>query len=65
MGLARGSGSNEKVEMTQSARPGEGRTVLIYGFLPWLCWLPISNEATPLRDATRSVLMHFAARAML
>ena len=57
MGLARGSGSNEKVEMTQSARPGEGRTGLIYIFLPWLCWL--------LRDATRNVLMHFAARAML
>ena len=46
MGLARGLGSNEKVEMTQSAGPGEGRTVLIYGFLPWLCWLLMSNEAT-------------------
>ena len=34
MGLARGLGSNEKVEMTQFARPGEGCTVLIYGFLP-------------------------------
>ena len=65
MGLVRGSGSNEKVEMTQSAGPGEGHTVLIYGFLPWLCWLPMSNEATPLRDATRSVMMHFAAHAML
>ena len=51
--------------MTQSAGPGEGLMVLIYGFLAWLCWLPISNEATPLRDATQSVLMHFAARAML
>ena len=65
MGLARGLGSNEKVEMTRSAGPGEGRTVLIYGFLPWICWLPISNEATLLRDATQNVLMHFAARAML
>ena len=65
MGLARGLGSNEKVEMTQSTGPGEGRTVLIYSFLPWLYWLPISNEATPLHDETRSVLMHFAARAML
>ena len=46
MGLARGLGSNEKVEMTQSAGPGEGRTVLIYGFLPWLYWLLMSNEAT-------------------
>ena len=34
MGLARGSGSNEKAEMTRSAGPGEGRTVLIYGFSP-------------------------------
>ena len=46
MGLARGLGSNEKVEMTQSARPGEGRTGLIYIFLPWLYWLLMSNEAT-------------------
>ena len=46
VGLARGSGSNEKVEMTRFTRPGEGRTVLIYGFLPWLCWLLISNKAT-------------------
>ena len=37
MGLARGSGSNEKVEMTLSARLGEGRTGLICIFLPWLC----------------------------
>ena len=34
VGLARGLGSNEKVEMTRFARPGEGRTVLIYGFSP-------------------------------
>ena len=46
MGLARGSGSNKKVEMTQSVGPGKGRTVLIYGFLPWLCWLLMLNEAT-------------------
>ena len=46
VGLARGSGSNEKVEMTRSVEPGEGRTVLIYSFLPWLCWLLMSNEAT-------------------
>ena len=46
MGLARGLGSNEKVEMTRSAGSGEGCTVLIYGFLPWLCWLPMSNEET-------------------
>ena len=46
MGLARGSGSNEKVEMTRSARPGEGCMVLIYGFLPWLCWSLMSNETT-------------------
>jgi len=45
MGLARGSGSNEKVEMTQFARSGEGRMVLIYGFLPWLCCLLMLNEA--------------------
>ena len=44
MGLARGLGSNEKVEMTQSARLGEGRTGLIYIFLPWLYWLLMSNE---------------------
>ena len=36
MGLVRGLGSNEKVEMTQSTRPGEGRMGLIYDFLPWL-----------------------------
>ena len=46
MGLVRGSGLNEKVEMTQFARPGEGRTVLIYDFLPWLYCLLMSNEAT-------------------
>ena len=46
MGLARGLGSNEKVEMTQFAGLGEGRIVLIYGFLPWLCCLLMSNEAT-------------------
>ena len=45
-GLGRGLGSNEKDEMTRSTGPGEGRTVLIYGFLPWLCWLLMSNEAT-------------------
>ena len=36
-GLGKGLGSNEKVEMTLSARLGEGRTGLIYVFLPWLC----------------------------
>ena len=36
MGLARGSGSNEKVEMTLSARLDEGRMGLICVFLPWL-----------------------------
>ena len=46
MGLGRGLGSNEKVEMTQSVGLGEGRMVLIYDFLPWLCWLLTSNEAT-------------------
>ena len=46
MGLARGLGSNEKVEMIWFARLGKGRTVLIYGFLPWLCCLLMSNEAT-------------------
>ena len=46
MGLARGSGLNEKVELTRSARPGEGHTGLIYVFLPWLFWLLMSNEAT-------------------
>ena len=40
------SGLNEKVEMTLSARLGEGRMGLIYVFLPWLCWLLMSNEAT-------------------
>ena len=45
MGLARGSGSNKKVEMTRSTGLGEGCTVLIYGFLPWLCCLLMSNEA--------------------
>ena len=34
VGLARGSGSNEKVEMTRSARPDEGRMGLIYIFSP-------------------------------
>ena len=46
MGLATVLGSNEKVETTRFVRSGEGRTVLIYGFLPWLCWLLMSNEAT-------------------
>ena len=32
--------------MTQSARPGKGRTGLIYVFLLWLYWLLMSNEAT-------------------
>ena len=36
MGLVRGSGSNEKVEMTLFARLGEGRMGLICIFLPWL-----------------------------
>ena len=36
-GLGRGLVSNEKVEMTLSARLGEGRTGLICIFLPWLC----------------------------
>ena len=36
-GLGRGLGSNKKVEMTLSARLGEGRTGLICVFLPWLC----------------------------
>ena len=45
MGLARGLRLNEKVEMTQSARLGEGRMGLIYVFLPKLCWLPMLNEA--------------------
>ena len=51
--------------MTWSAESSEGCTVLIYGFLPWLCWLLMLNEATALRDATQSVVMHFVARAML
>ena len=51
--------------MTRSARLGEGHTGLIYVFLPWLCWLLMLNEATALRDATQSVVMHFVARAML
>ena len=46
MGLVRGLGSNEKVEIIQSARLGEGRTGLIFDFLPWLYWLLMSNEAT-------------------
>ena len=46
MGLAKGLGSNEKVEMTRSARLGKGRMGLIYVFLPWLYWLLMSNEAT-------------------
>ena len=46
MGLVRGSESNEKVEMTWSIGLGKGRTVLIYSFLPWLCWLLMSNEET-------------------
>ena len=33
-GLGRVLGSNEKVEMTLSARLGEGRMGLIYVFLP-------------------------------
>ena len=49
--------------MTLFARLGEGRTGLICIFLPFLCWLLMSNEATA--DATQSVVMHFAARAML
>ena len=44
-GLGRGLGSNEKVEMTLSARLGEGRMGLIYVFHPWLYWLVMSNEA--------------------
>ena len=35
-GLGIGLGSNEKVKMTLSARLDEGRTGLIYIFLPWL-----------------------------
>ena len=46
MGLVRGSGSNEKVEMTRFARPGKGRMVLIYSFLPSSVWLLMSNEAS-------------------
>ena len=66
MGLARGSGSNEKVEMTRFARPDEGCTVLIYSFLPWLCLVAhVERGKPPLRGTTRSVLVHFAARAML
>ena len=45
-GLGRGLGSNEKVEMTLSARLGEGHMRLICIFLPWLYWLLMSNEAT-------------------
>ena len=45
-GLGKGLGSNEKVEMTLSTRLGEGRTGLIYVFLPWLYWLLMSNETT-------------------
>ena len=36
-GFGRGLGSNEKVEMTLSARLGEDRMGLICIFLPWLC----------------------------
>ena len=37
MGLARCLGSNEKVEMTLSAKLDEGRTGHISVFLSWLC----------------------------
>ena len=68
--------------MTQSARPGEGRTGLICIFLPWLylTWgglkpfvgwpsnlgrsLLMLMRQLPLRDATRSIVMHFAACVM-
>ena len=45
-GLGTGLGSNKKVEMTLSARLGEGRMGLICIFLPWLYWLLMLNEAT-------------------
>ena len=38
---------------------------LIYGFLPWLCGCSCKMRQPPLRDATRSVVMHFDARVML
>ena len=65
MDLARGLGSNEKVEMTQSAKLGEDRTWLICVFLPWLCCCSCQMRQLPFRDATWSVVVHFAARAML
>ena len=51
--------------MTLSAILGEGRMGLIGIFLPWLCRCSCQMRQLPLRDATRSVVMHFAARAML
>ena len=67
MGLARGLGSNEKVEMTQSARPSEDRTVLIYGFLPWLCltWAGLEPFMGWPSNPSRSLLMSNEATAAL
>ena len=65
MGLARGSGLNEKVELTRSARPGEGHTGLIYVFSPGSIGCSCRMRQPPLCDATWSVVMHFATRAML
>ena len=59
MGLARGLGSNKKVEMTLSARLGEGHMGLIYVFLPWLylMWGGLEPFAGQTSNLGRSLLM--------
>ena len=58
-GLGRGLGSNEKVEMTLSAKLGEGRMGLICVFLPWLCltWGGLEPFAGQTSNLGRSLLM--------
>ena len=64
-GLGRGLGSNKKVEMTLSARLGEGRTGLICFFLPWLylTWGGLEPFAGRPSNPGRSLLMLNAATA--
>ena len=65
MGLARGLGLNEKVEMTLSARLGEGRTGLICIFLPWLylTWGGLEPFVGRPSNPGRSLLMSNEATA--